>query len=101
MGRRVKTVRPNGRRIPTPAELKVLRVLKSEKRARAVELVEASKGKIPRAQAWVLLSRLRARGALSVIRRVDNERGGLPVPVYELTRYGHIVIRAMDILEAA
>lgn len=94
-------IRPNGRRVPTPLEMRVLRVLHREKRARAIELIAASKGKIPRAQAWVLLQRLKSRGVLKVAKRVDSGRGGLPVPVYELTAYGRIVIKAMNILEAA
>jgi hypothetical protein len=97
----VKYIGPKARRIPTEHELHVLRVLKRERHARTIEIVEASRGKVPRNQAWMLLHRLMERGAIRVARRIDSGRGGSAVPVYALTVYGQRVLRAMAILEAA
>lgn len=88
------------RLIPPPHEITTLRVLKAERSARACELIEASRGKIPRNQAWMILRRLRRRGAIEVANRVDTKRGGLAHPVYRLTDYGRRVLRAMSVLEA-
>lgn len=82
-----------------PRELATLRVLERERTARAIELIDASRGRLPRPQAWMVLARLRRRGAIRIVRRVDNERGGLPVPVYGLTPYGRRVLKALAVLE--
>ncbi len=85
--------------IPPPHEITTLRVLQSERAARACELIEASRGMIPRNQAWMILRRLRRRGAIKVANRVDGGRGGPTHPVYKLTDHGRRVLRAMDVLE--
>jgi hypothetical protein len=86
-------------KIPPPHEVRVLRVLHGERQARACELVEVSRGRIPRSQAWMLLRRLKRRGAIRVAQHVDAEKGGAPHPVYALTDFGRRVVKAMAILE--
>jgi hypothetical protein len=39
------------------------------------------------------------RGAVRIVKHVENERGGLPHPVYGLTELGRRVLKALAILE--
>jgi DNA-binding HxlR family transcriptional regulator len=89
----MKAVRAPGRR-----EQIALRLLAKERTARAIEIHEAAGGALPRDHVWTLMRRLRDRGAIKVVRRVDTEHGRCPV--YGLTAYGHRVLRALQLLES-
>lgn len=85
---------------PTLHEIAALRVLARKDDAYAREVSHGSCGEVPLNQVYMILRRLRLRGAV-VIRsrkRIPPE-GGLPQKLYRITAFGRRCIRAIQILE--
>ncbi len=67
---------------------------------RGVEIRDCVRGKIVAGHVYVLVQRLRRKGAVKRQRMIDNpERGGPQVPLWVITPWGRRTISAMDMLE--
>jgi len=86
---------------PTLHEIAALRVLTRKPDAYARELAHGNRGKVPIDQIYMILKRLRERGAVEVLRaRRIPPAGGRPQKLYRITRYGRRCVKAIQILEA-
>lgn len=77
-----------------------MRALARHGAMRGKEIAKACGRKIVAGHVYILIQRLRRRGAVECHRMIGNpERGGPKVPVWRITARGRVAIKAMDMLE--
>ena len=86
----------------TPKEEIILALLQGSQKRYGLELVKASKGKLPRGTVYVFLKRLQDKGFInSELRDSEAGKSGPPRRVYWLTGQGATALKAWNRYQAA